>query len=41
MPAKPEIGTSVYDLKVGDFRGVPPQGGLREVIEEGVKRSRL
>jgi SPP1 gp7 family putative phage head morphogenesis protein len=39
MPAKAEIGTSVYDLAVGDFRGVPPQGGLKEVIEAGVKRS--
>jgi SPP1 gp7 family putative phage head morphogenesis protein len=40
VPAKAEIGTQVYDLSVGDFRGVPPQGGLREVIEEGVRRSK-
>jgi hypothetical protein len=30
----------VIDLAVGDFRGVPKQGGLKEVIETGVKRAR-
>jgi len=38
-PAKAEIDTSVYDLAAGDFRGVPLQGSLREIIEERVKRS--
>lgn len=39
-PAKAEIGTSVYDLAAdGKFQGVPPQGGLREAIENGVRRS--
>lgn len=39
MPAKAEIGTSVYDLAVGDFRGVPPQGGLKTVIEKAAKQA--
>jgi SPP1 gp7 family putative phage head morphogenesis protein len=42
-PAKAEIGTSLIDLMVSrspmSFRGVPPQGGLREVIEEGARRA--
>jgi SPP1 gp7 family putative phage head morphogenesis protein len=39
-PAKAEIGTSVYDLAAaGNFQGVPPQGGLKEVIEAGAQRS--
>lgn len=39
-PAKAEIGTRVYDLVAqGNFQGVPPQGGLREVIEAGAKRA--
>jgi hypothetical protein len=41
MPAKAEIDTSVYDLAAeGTFQGVPPQGGLKEVIEAGAKRAR-
>jgi SPP1 gp7 family putative phage head morphogenesis protein len=41
MPAKAEIGTSVYDLAAaGDFQGVPPQGGLKAAIEAGVQRAR-
>lgn len=41
MPAKAEIGTSVYDLAAeGNFQGVPPQGGLKEVIEAGAQRAR-
>lgn len=40
MPAKAEIGTSVYDLAAeGNFQGVPPQGGLKEVIEAGAARA--
>ena len=39
LPAKAEYGTAVYDLAVGKFKGVPPQGGLREVIEEASKRA--
>lgn len=40
-PAKAEIGTAVHDLAAeGTFQGVPPQGGLKEVIEAGVARSR-
>ena len=38
-PAKAEYGTAVYDLGVGKFKGVPPQGGLREVIEGAAKRA--
>jgi len=34
IPAKIEIGTSVYDLGAEGFMGVPAQGGLKEVIEE-------
>ena len=41
MPAKAEIGTSVYDLAAeGNFQGVPPQGGLRQVIESASVRAR-
>jgi SPP1 gp7 family putative phage head morphogenesis protein len=36
-PAKAEIDTSVYDLAAGDFKGVPPQGSLKEIIEGRVK----
>ncbi|HKS39962.1 MAG TPA: phage minor head protein [Blastocatellia bacterium] len=40
MPAKAEIGTLVYDLAAdGKFQGVPPQGGLKEVIEASAKRA--
>jgi len=39
MPAKAEIGTAVYDLAVGDFRGVPPQSGLKSVIETTAKQA--
>jgi SPP1 gp7 family putative phage head morphogenesis protein len=40
-PAKAEIGTAVYDLTAeGNFQGVPPQGGLRDVIEGAVSRAR-
>jgi hypothetical protein len=40
LPAKAEIGTAIHDLSVGKFRGVPPQGGLQEVIEEASARAR-
>jgi SPP1 gp7 family putative phage head morphogenesis protein len=41
MPAKAEVGTSVFDLAAeGKFQGVPPQGGLKEVIESGVERAK-
>lgn len=41
MPAKAEVGTSVYDLAAaGDFQGVPPQASLRAVIESRVKRAK-
>lgn len=40
MPAKAEIGTTVHDLLVeGKLPGVPPQAGLRSVIEDGAKRA--
>jgi SPP1 gp7 family putative phage head morphogenesis protein len=39
-PAKAEMGTAVYDLHGGKFQGVPPQGGLREVIEGAATRAR-
>lgn len=39
-PAKAEMGTTVYDLSVGKFQGVPPQGGLQEVIEGAAARAR-
>ena len=38
-PAKAEIGTSVVDLAVGQFSGIPPQGGLKAVIQAGVNRA--
>lgn len=38
-PAKAEYGTAVYDLKVGNFTGIPPQGGLQETIEAAAERS--
>jgi hypothetical protein len=38
-PAKAEVGTSVIDLQVGKFKGVPPQGGLKSVIEGATKRA--
>lgn len=40
IPAKAESGTAVYDLSVGKFKGIPRQGGLREAVEAGVKRSK-
>jgi SPP1 gp7 family putative phage head morphogenesis protein len=39
-PAKAEVGTSVIDLKVGKFTGVPPQGGLQNTIEESATRAK-
>jgi hypothetical protein len=40
IPAKAEVGTAVYDLNVGKFKGIPAQGGLGEVIEAGAKRAK-
>lgn len=40
LPAKAEYGTAVYDLGVGKFKGVPPQGTLQDVIEEASARAR-
>ena len=39
-PAKAEVGTSVVDLKVGKFKGVPPQGGLKSTIEDAAQRAK-
>lgn len=39
-PAKAEYGTSVIDLGVGKFKGVPPQGGLGKVIEDTAQRAK-
>lgn len=39
-PAKAEAGTTVHDLAVGKFKGVPRQGGLQETIETASKRAR-
>lgn len=39
-PAKAEVGTSVVDLAVGKFKGVPPQGGLKSVIEGAARRAK-
>jgi SPP1 gp7 family putative phage head morphogenesis protein len=39
-PAKAEVGTSVVDLNVGKFKGVPPQGGLKSTIEDAVGRAK-
>lgn len=38
VPAKAEYGTSVIDLGVSKFPGIPPQGTLQDVIERGAKR---
>jgi hypothetical protein len=40
LPVKAERGTTVYDLSVGKFQGVPPQGGLKDVIEGAAARAR-
>lgn len=37
IPSKAESGTAVYDLSVGKFKGIPRQGGLKEVVEAGLK----
>lgn len=39
-PAKAEVGTSVVDLQVGKFKGVPPQGGLKSTIEGAARRAK-
>ena len=40
-PAKAEIGTTVIDLAAeGTFQGVPPQGGLKAVIQAGAARAK-
>ncbi|MGH9944880.1 MAG: phage portal protein family protein, partial [Pyrinomonadaceae bacterium] len=39
-PAKAEYGTAVYDLGVGKFKGIPPQGNLQSVIEAGIERAK-
>ncbi|HEY6330146.1 MAG TPA: ADP-ribosyltransferase [Blastocatellia bacterium] len=38
-PAKVEAGTSVYDLNAEGFMGVPPQGGLKTVIEDAAAQA--
>jgi SPP1 gp7 family putative phage head morphogenesis protein len=40
MPAKAEIGTTLYDLQVGNFNGIPPHATLQSAIEAGVARAR-
>lgn len=40
IPAKAEVGTTVVDLQVGKFKGVPPQGGLKSTIEGAAKRAK-
>ena len=39
-PAKAEIGTSLVDLQVGKFSGIPRGSSLLSAIEAGVKRSK-
>ncbi len=40
VPLKAESGTAVYDLSAGKFKGIPRQGGLREVVEAGTNRAK-
>lgn len=39
-PAKAEIGTTLIDLQVGNFSGVPPGASLLSAIEAGVERAK-
>ncbi len=39
-PAKAEIGTSLIDLQVGKFSGVPRGASMLSTIEAGVERAR-
>ena len=39
MPAKAEFGTTLYDLAVGDFAGIPRGATLLSAIEAGVERA--
>jgi len=41
VPAKAEYGTGLYDLQVGDFRGIPPYATLKTAIEAGAERARM
>ena len=38
-PAKAEMGTTLYDLKVGNFQGIPRGATLLSAIEAGAKRA--
>ncbi|HKO43342.1 MAG TPA: phage minor head protein [Pyrinomonadaceae bacterium] len=40
VPAKAEIGTTLYDLQVGNFAGIPRGASLLSAIEAGVGRAR-
>lgn len=39
LPAKVEYGTTLYDLAVGDFAGIPRGATLQSAIEAGVEKS--
>jgi len=39
-PAKAEIGTTLYDLQVGNFNGIPRGATLLSAIEAGVARAK-
>ncbi|MET0626589.1 MAG: phage minor head protein [Pyrinomonadaceae bacterium] len=40
LPVKAEFKGRVHDFTPGAFKGIPARKGLREVIEEGVRRAR-
>lgn len=40
VPAKAEYGTSLHDLQVGNFSGIPPFATLKSAIEAGARRVR-
>jgi SPP1 gp7 family putative phage head morphogenesis protein len=39
VPAKAEYGTTLYDLQVGNFSGIPPFATLKTAIEAGAARA--
>lgn len=39
VPAKAEYGTTLYDLQVGSFNGIPPLATLKTAIEAGAARA--
>jgi hypothetical protein len=40
LPAKAEIGTTVYDLQAGSFNGIPKGATLLSAIEAGANAGR-